>query len=120
MKKYFVGLLFVLTSSFVPCLKADAQEAKTVQTEQVVQVEQVIQDKSSLQNCAYYFVFSALFVAFAVWISKKSKWPYFKYFVAYNCAVLLFSTAYHTAVYGKKGCFKAAGDQEYFYFRTWY
>ena len=103
MKKYFVGLLFVLTSSFVPCLKADAQ--------------QVIQDKSSLQNCAYYFVFSALFVAFAVWISKKSKWPYFKYFVAYNCAVLLFSTAYHTAVYGKKGCFKAAGDQEYFYFR---
>ena len=102
MKKYFVILLFIFTSSFVPCLKADAQEAKTVQAEQVVQVEQVIQDKSSLQNLAYYFVFTALFVAFAVWISRKSKWPYFKYFVAYNCAILLLSLICHLVVYNKK------------------
>lgn len=117
MKKYFIILLFILTSNFVPGLKADTQAAQTVQAEQTIQVEHVIQDKLSLQNFTYYFIFTILFIAFAVWISRKSKWPYFKYFIAYNCVVLLFSAVYHTATYGKNNYFKAAFDQEGFYFR---
>lgn len=105
MKKYFVVLLFILSGCATLPFKAKHS------------VKEVIQDKSSLQNFAYYFVFTALFVAFAVWISRKSKWPYFKYFVAYNCAVLLFSAAYHTVVYGKKDCYKHEIDQEGFYFK---
>ena len=111
MKKYFVLLLFILSGCATLPFKAKYSVKK------VIPVKKVIQDKSSLQNFAYYFVFTSLFVAFTVWISRKSKWPYFKYFVAYNAAVLLFSAAYHTAVYWKKDCYKHAFDHESFYFR---
>ncbi len=104
-------LLFgLLVNCFVGCSNVNAQ------TDQFVQTEQVIQDKTSLQNIAYYSVFTLFFITFAIWISKKSKWPYFKYFVAYNSVVLLASTIYHTAVYGKRNFFHMAFDQEGFYF----
>jgi len=73
MKKYFVILLFILTSSFVPCLKASTQTEQVAKTEQAIPAEEAIKDKSSLQNFSYYFVFTLLFIAFAVWISRKSK-----------------------------------------------